>query len=30
MNLNGVDPDTGEISGESTEEENVVDLRKVK
>lgn len=30
MNLNGVDPDTGEIIGESTEEENVVDLRKVK
>ena len=30
MNLNGVDPETGEIIGESTEEENVVDLRKVK
>lgn len=30
MNLGGVDPETGEIIEESTEEENVVDLRKVK
>ena len=30
MNLAGADPETGEIIEESTEEENVVDLRKVK
>lgn len=30
MNLGGADPETGEIIEESTEEENVVDLRKVK
>lgn len=30
MNLAGADPETGEIIEESTEEENVVDLRKAK
>lgn len=30
MNLGGADPETGEIIEESIEEENVVDLRKVK